>query len=175
MDHPIKKKTIIERKIRYDGTIAEYSCQRLKIGKDDAVLYYRLEKSVSLRRGETELTIPEGSHTISFYWTERPYNVYIWIGPEGNYRGSYLNIVRNTHISDRVVSYEDLILDVLVLPDGRYSVLDEDELPEPLEQFEQGHVNHVLCTLIQSLDSLIPPLVAESEGLSKKTTSGPWT
>lgn len=165
MELPIEKAIIIERKIRYDGTIAEYYCRRVKIGKEDAVLCYRLENSVSLHDSETELTIPEGSRTVSYYWTDRPYNVYIWTDQNGRYIGSYLNIVGNTRISDRVVSYEDLILDVLVLPDGSYSVLDEDELPEPLEQFKQGYVSRILRSLLRSLDSLLPPLIEQAKNL----------
>ena len=36
------------------------------------------------------------------------------------------------------MSFEDLIIDILVLPSGEYFILDEDELPEPIEVFEGG-------------------------------------
>lgn len=164
----MKKNNVIERKIRYDGTVAEYNCKPLRVGKNEAVLFYRMEKSVSLHGGEMRLTIPEGSDTFSFYWTDRPYNLYIWRNPEGGYAGSYFNIVRNTHISERAVSYEDLIVDILVLPDGHYCVLDQDELPEPLPQFEQGYVDNVLRSLTGSLGSLLPPFVLETENMKIK-------
>lgn len=45
------------------------------------------------------------------------------------------------------MSFEDLIIDILVLPSGEYFILDEDELPEPLEGFEGGYVNEALYVL----------------------------
>ena len=39
-----------------------------------------------------------------------------------------------------MVSFEDLIIDIMVLPNGEYFILDEDELPEPLGNFEGGYV-----------------------------------
>ncbi len=68
------------------------------------------------------------------------------------YVGSYFNVVKNTQITDELVSFEDLIIDILVLPSGEYFILDEDELPESLEEFEDGYVNealHVLEEIIQ--------------------------
>ncbi len=45
------------------------------------------------------------------------------------------------------MSFEDLIIDILVLPSGEYFILDEDELPESLEEFEDGYVNEALNVL----------------------------
>lgn len=37
-------------------------------------------------------------------------------------------------MTEELVSFEDLIIDVMVLPNGEYFILDEDELPESLVQ-----------------------------------------
>ena len=46
-----------------------------------------------------------------------------------------------------MVSFEDLIIDIMVLPNGEYFILDEDELTEPLGNFEGGYVKKVLYEL----------------------------
>ena len=67
-----------------------------------------------MKAGSIKLTIPIGSYTIAYYWKDRPYNLYIWRDNEGKYLGSYFNIVRNTYMADTLVSFEDLIIDILV-------------------------------------------------------------
>ena len=49
--------------------------------------------------------------------------------------------------------FEDLIIDILVLPSGEYFILDEDELPEPLESFEDGYVAEALYVLKEIIKS----------------------
>jgi predicted RNA-binding protein associated with RNAse of E/G family len=42
-------------------------------------------------------------------------------------KGWYCNVIRPPHIQPGQISYDDLALDLLVYPDGRQLVLDEDE------------------------------------------------
>jgi predicted RNA-binding protein associated with RNAse of E/G family len=156
---------MIERKIRYDGSIAEYRCQVLSRHSDRVVLTYVLPDPVILGRDAVIVNLPAGSRTYAWYWTDRPYNVYIWQGSGGNYLGAYFNIVRNTRISDQVVSYEDLIVDLLVTPEGKQCVLDRDELPESMEQFEQGYVNQTLKDLIVSAGHILAGLIQMKKSL----------
>lgn len=76
--------------------------------------------------------------------------------------GSYFNIVRNTIMTDDIVSFEDLIIDILILPNGDHYILDEEELPEPLDQFEEGFVKDVLGSLLGEVDALIEIVKNES-------------
>lgn len=158
-----KQTKIIERKIRHDATMADYECVPLDVQQQSAVLFYLIEKSFTIKTEHVHVVIPAGSYTIGFYWAERPYNVYMWRDREGTYLGSYFNIVRNTRISPEMVSYEDLIIDVMVLPSGEYFVLDEHELPEPLESFENGTVRQALSALTDSLDGIMSEILSESE------------
>lgn len=156
---------MLERKIRYDGTIAEYDCKLLEKSGQHAVLHYDITQSFSIQKGDTELVVPDGSYTTAFYWQDKNYNVYVLRDELSNYLGSYFNIVNNTQIADAVVSYEDLIIDLLVLPEGNYYILDEDELPEPLDIIENGLVLQTLQSLIESLDSVLHSIIQESERL----------
>jgi predicted RNA-binding protein associated with RNAse of E/G family len=69
--------------------------------------------------------------TIAHYWADRPYNVYHWID-RGRTVAYYCNVVDSTSIAPDLVSYVDLVVDVLIDPKGNALVLDEDELPTDL-------------------------------------------
>lgn len=155
---------IIERKIRYNGTIAEYDCEVLEMDPAQAVLTYLLPEKVTVGA----VTLPAGSRTFAYYWMDRPYNVYIWKNPDGKNLAAYFNIVRNTRMTNRVISYEDLIVDLLVLPDGRHCVLDREELPEAIETFERGYVYKALNELMDSVEDLLTALYARTNVYSKK-------
>jgi uncharacterized protein len=153
---------IIERKIGYDGKLVEHHCRLLKAGVEDVVLFHRIKDAFTMTTNQSSLTIPEGSYTLAHYWKARAYNVYIWRDHRGEYLGSYFNIVRNTNINNEVVSFEDLIIDVLVFADGKASVLDEEELPVSMEEFENGYVLEELQLLVDSLGGFLPKLISET-------------
>lgn len=111
---------IIERKIRYDGTTVDHACLLIEAQQDKIVLYHEVQYSFTMAANDTKLTIPKGSYTIAYYWANRPYNLYVWRDQDGGYLGSYFNIVKNTYITDQVVCFEDLILDIMVLPSGEF-------------------------------------------------------
>ncbi|MBO0998636.1 DUF402 domain-containing protein [Bacillus sp. SD075] len=165
---------IIERKIRYDSKVIEHNCLLLNKQNQQVVLFHEILDSFTMKAGSIKLTIPVGSYTIAYYWKDRPYNLYIWRDNEGNYLGSYLNIVRNTYMADTLISFEDLIIDILVLPDGSRFILDEDELPVPIEQFESGSVKQALNFLLDSIDILLAQIISESEKLYKHKDLLPW-
>ncbi|MFD2114219.1 DUF402 domain-containing protein [Paenibacillus yanchengensis] len=154
---------VVERKIRYDKTIVEYQCQWLAREAKQAVLFHRIETPFQMLLDQYQLEIPEGTYTLAFYWEDRPYNVYFWRDCQGQYLGAYFNIVRNTEISDEAVSFEDLIIDVVVLPNGDYFVLDEDELPEALDTFENGIVAEALLALTSAVQHIMVQIQEEVE------------
>ncbi|MGG0412141.1 DUF402 domain-containing protein [Peribacillus simplex] len=165
---------IIERKIRYDSLVVEHYCLLLNAKNQHVVLFHEITDSFTMKAGPIKLTIPIGSYTIAYYWKDRPYNLYIWRDNEGNYLGSYFNIVRNTYMEDTLVSFEDLIIDILVLPGGSHFILDEEELPVPLEQFESGYVKQALNSLLNSIEILLSQIISESEKLYKHKDLLPW-
>lgn len=152
---------IIERKIQYDSKVVEHACQVLKADSEVMVLFHEITNSFAIEANGSVMTIPQGSYTIAYYWLNRPYNVYMWKDQNGNDIGSYFNIVRNTTFQHNSITFEDLIVDLLIFPDGETAVLDLDELPEQLSGFEEGHVDRSLQELIQSLDTLLPALREE--------------
>ncbi|MGZ7149040.1 DUF402 domain-containing protein [Bacillus sp. BC08] len=158
---------IIERKIRYDATTVDHACLLIETQPDKIVLYHEVQYSFTMEANDKKLTIPKGSCTIAYYWGNRPYNLYVWRNQDGSYLGSYFNLVKNTCITDEVVSFEDLILDIMVLPSGELFILDEDELPEPLEQFEDGYVVKALHTAKNTIQESLPKIILETDTMFK--------
>ncbi|WP_338787020.1 DUF402 domain-containing protein [Metabacillus sp. FJAT-53654] len=163
-----------ERKMRYDSTVVEHSCLVLETKNQNIVLFHKIVDSFTMKANETKLTIPKGSYTIAYYWNDRPYNLYIWRDNKGNYLGAYFNIVKNTYMTDQFVSFEDLIIDIMVLPSGDYFILDEDELPEPLDRFENGSVLHTLNLLINTIDIFLSKVISETENTYSHEELLPW-
>jgi len=65
---------------------------------------------------------------IELYFSDRWYNIYeIYHKENGELKGWYCNIAEPAMITKEGVSFVDLALDVLVFPDGKLQVLDEDE------------------------------------------------
>ncbi|MCU5097630.1 DUF402 domain-containing protein [Bacillus wiedmannii] len=159
---------IIERKIRYDGTTIDHACLLIEAQQDKIILYHEIQYSFTMTANDKKLTIPKGSYTVAYYWGNRPYNLYVWRDQDGGYLGSYFNIVKNTCITDEVVSFEDLILDIMILPSGEFFILDEDELPESLEQFEDGYVEKALHTVKNTIQESLPKIISETATLYKK-------
>ncbi|WP_445487559.1 DUF402 domain-containing protein [Niallia sp. 03133] len=158
-----QNKKIIEKKIRYNNKIVEYSCLLLQV-EPHFVLFHKITDSFTMTTVEGKhLTISKGSYTTAFYWNDRPYNVYMWRDEEGSYLGAYFNIVQHTFITDECLSFEDLILDVLVFPNGQIFLLDEEELPRPLVQFENGYVQKALTYLTVNMESILSEIFAAME------------
>ncbi len=75
-----------------------------------------------------EIALRRGDRFIETYYTDRWYNVYeIHDREDDRVKAWYCNIGHPAVIEESVVSYIDLALDLLVYPDGRQFVLDEDE------------------------------------------------
>ncbi|MEI3611495.1 DUF402 domain-containing protein [Pseudogracilibacillus sp. SO30301A] len=165
---------VIERKIRYNTTIVEHSCMLLEAKNQNIVLFHKIATSFTMITDQNKLTIPEGSYTLAYYWKDQPFNLYIWRDKNGNYLGSYFNIVKNTCLADNLLSFEDLIIDVVVFPNGDYFILDEDELPKPLAQFENGFVLQSLNSLIDIIDSFLPQTISEASTTFKHEKILPW-
>ncbi|MES5893724.1 DUF402 domain-containing protein [Bacillus cereus group sp. RP43] len=159
---------IIERKIRYDSTTVDHVCLLVEAQPKRIVLFHEVQYPFTMTAKEIKLTIPKGSYTTAYYWGNRPYNLYIWRDSAGQYLGSYFNIVKNTNITNELVSFEDLIIDIMVLPNGEYFILDEDELPESLDKFENGYVKEALNVLTDTVHVFLPQMILETETIFKQ-------
>jgi Uncharacterized domain/protein associated with RNAses G and E len=78
-----------------------------------------------------QLMLHRGDRFVELYFSDRWYNIFeIHDISDDRIKCWYCNISYPAEIQDGTVSYRDLALDLLVYPDGRQLVLDEDEFAE---------------------------------------------
>jgi uncharacterized protein len=72
-----------------------------------------------------------GDRFIEIYYSDRWYNIYeLHDRDDDHLKGWYCNVSLPAEFHEGQVTYIDLALDLLVYPDGRQLVLDEDEFTE---------------------------------------------
>jgi uncharacterized protein len=105
----------------YTGQLLERGAQFVRLearfNRDDTPFH-----GIVLRRGD---------RFVETYYSDRWYNIYeIHDVQTDELKGWYCNVARPAEISDGLVVYIDLALDLWVYPDGRQLVLDEEEFAE---------------------------------------------
>jgi uncharacterized protein len=102
------------------------------------------------------MMLGEGDRFVEIYFSDRWYNIFqIHDRNDASLKGWYCNITRPAVMMSDRIEYIDLALDLLVFPDGRQLVLDQDEFDElPLDDDTR---QKALDTLPE-LQKLINPL-----------------
>jgi len=102
----------------YDGNVIEHTSSAV-------LLEANLNRSDLMFNG---VLLKEGDQFLELYPTKKWFNIYE-IHDKDNHeiKGWYCNVTRPIHIDTEKVSYDDLALDLLVYPDRKILVLDEDE------------------------------------------------
>jgi hypothetical protein len=147
---------ILETKRKLDGSEKRFNCRVLsRQGTHLVVLFIaRVEMNVH------GVVLPAGTATFGHFWSDRPYNVYHWLRPEdGGTIGYYVNLAEETRISEDHLEWRDMVVDVLVAPDGRATVLDEDEIPAELPAAARERIAAAQARVLGEL----PRLLAEVE------------
>jgi predicted RNA-binding protein associated with RNAse of E/G family len=90
-----------------------------------------IQLEANFDRADTKIAgmlLARGDRFVETYYTDRWYNIFEIHNRENDQlRGWYCNIGCPAEINGNTLSYIDLALDLLVFPDGRQIVLDEDE------------------------------------------------
>ncbi|MGH2410947.1 MAG: DUF402 domain-containing protein [Chloroflexota bacterium] len=74
-----------------------------------------------------EIAFALGDRFLEYYYPGKGYAIWQIERPDGNLKGWYCNISTRVEERDGTLSFRDLLLDLLVYPDGRMSVLDQEE------------------------------------------------
>ena len=74
--------------------------------------------------------IAKGTRSVETFLFDRWYNYFVFYEPTGPLRNYYINISMPPNVSDGVVDYVDLDIDLIVWPDGRVEILDVEEFEE---------------------------------------------
>ncbi len=171
-----------ERKTKVDGSVHEYSLELLAEAPGFAAARYRIAKAGPAR---FPVRIPAGASSDGYFWEARPYIVYRMRDPDGRLIVHRFDAVANVVIDSGGVSYDDLVLDWWVLPDGTVVEEDADELAALVAsgRIESAHAERILAngraaqgaaqTIIVELETLErtpPPVLGGSrpsrEGLA---------
>jgi predicted RNA-binding protein associated with RNAse of E/G family len=116
--------TVIKRNDRGQETW-RYQGRRLEQADGRLVLEAFFDKEDMWFQG---MLFGKGDCFIETYFTDRWYNIFeIHARDDNHLRGWYCNISRPVEINGDTISWIDLALDLLVFPDLRQVVLDEDE------------------------------------------------
>ena len=74
------------------------------------------------------MLLGQGDRFVETFYSDRGYNIFEMHAREDDaLKGWYCNVSRPAELTEGQVAYVDLALDLLVFPDGRQLVLDEDE------------------------------------------------
>lgn len=119
---------VVERKIKPDGSVREYTCELLHLEPTLAVVRFRLPEGGS--PFGAPIAIPPGSVSDGYFWTRRPYNLYRMRDANGAIAAHRFDAVTAVRLSREAIEYRDLVLDWWVTPGGE--VLEEDR-----EEFDE--------------------------------------
>lgn len=117
--------TIRVRSFRYDKSInKEWTANVEEIDGSRIVLSGRFATRVE----HPALGVIEaGTMTIEYFWTDRWYNLFRFLNDNGSVKLDYFNIAAPAVLSDRMLDFVDLDLDLVVRGSGRIEILDEEE------------------------------------------------
>ena len=105
-----------------------YSGRLLRQDEHSLVLEAWFDKEDVLFKG---MLLGKGDRFVETYYTDRWFNIFeIHAREDDHLRGWYCNVSCPAVIEGNTISWIDLALDLLVFPDGRQFVLDEDEFSE---------------------------------------------
>ena len=96
--------------------------------------------------------ISRGTVSHEYYWADRWQNVFRFHEPDGRFRNFYCNVAMPAVITEGMIEYVDLDIDVIVWPDYRYEVLDRDDFERNSKKY--GYPADVIEKAEQSLAEL---------------------
>jgi predicted RNA-binding protein associated with RNAse of E/G family len=133
---------------RYEGQIVESDAGRVLLkahfDRDDVEFF-----GVLLRRGDT---------FIEAFYNDRWYNVFsIFDVDDGHHKGWYVNLTRPAKFEDGHIYADDLALDLVIDPEGKIQVVDQDEfdaqdLPSSEREQVWAAVNEIEALVYQGLE-----------------------
>ncbi len=161
-----KMKTVEEIKINKNKETQRFTCVLLEKGPGRMVLGYYARKAGTI----ADIAIPPGSTTIAHYWSDRGYVMWRMFDAALDLIGTLFHICRNVAFSSDSVSYEDLIIDIWVSPQGHCRLLDEDELVQTaakgcISDAEQEWIARWRSAVIEQHDAAIMEAAAGESAL----------
>lgn len=104
-------------------------------------------------------TFRRGDRFVEWYYSDRWYNIFEMHDVDDDHlTGWYCNVTRPAVFGENTICADDLALDVIVQPDGRWTVLDEDEFAAlPLDAATRAQASRALEELLRRVETRQPP------------------
>lgn len=125
---------IEEIKHNLDGTTERFDCHLVHQAPDYVVLGYVSDRPYTVAGAE----VPAGSLTIGHYRPGSDYVLWEMYTPQAEPLGYYVHLCGEIKLGDRCVEWHDMILDVWLGSDGRFEILDENELERSVKEGQIG-------------------------------------
>jgi predicted RNA-binding protein associated with RNAse of E/G family len=126
-----------------------YECELIHIEEDFGILKYIFNKEFKIE----DIIIHSGTVSYGFYWMNKPYNLYMWF--DKSITAYYFNIADSIYLSRQKFVWRDLVVDVLVLPNGFIKVLDEEEIPLSIDKSLKDYIESGKKTILQNYKTII--------------------
>lgn len=118
-------KPCIERKQYLSGVEERFVCEWVIWEKYFGILKHIAE----LEYSAGNLLMAPGFASYRFYWPNRYYNLYKLYNDQGVLLGNLFNLADSIAVSEGEIIWRDLNVDLLVLPNGEYIVVDGTDGP----------------------------------------------
>lgn len=102
--------------------------------------------------------LEKGTLSYEYYWPDRWYNVFRFHKADGSPRSFYCNVAMPAVISDSLIEYVDLDIDVVVDREFNYEVLDIEEFEE--RRIELGYPDDVVAMAKTAQTELVEMIAA---------------
>ncbi len=127
-------------------------------------MIYRMPEAMQLE----DVSLPQGCVSVGYFWAHKAFNVYHWIDDRQRTLALYFNICDGVSITRDEIAWRDLTVDVLLTPDTRCRVLDEDELPDDLDPELQAYIDAASAEICASSTHLLAAFEARSHKLLRE-------
>lgn len=140
----------VEKKLTLSGKLYSFECELLYLSNGFGALKYVIDREYNVGG----ITLRPGDITYAFYWTDRPYTLYIW-HLSRNRVIHYFNIADSISLPPTEFVWRDLAVDILIDSDRKISVLDEDELPADLDFELSRYIHAAKSAVLLNHDNIV--------------------
>lgn len=157
--------TTVEVKRTLDGKVVEYPCKSILFEPGmRAVILCEIQEPEPVVGGR--LTLEPGTRSYGYFWLDRPYVPYHWL-VGGEKRLCYINLGRVRSLEEERVVWDDYAVDVLAWPDGRVEVVDEDEIPDDVDEVIRAFVVEAKQRVLGELDQIVALVERETRAFER--------
>ena len=126
------------------------------------------------------LSFHAGDEMHEWFSPEHPFNAFAVYGPDGSLKGWYANVTYPARLDDAVapphVIWHDLYVDLVGLPDGTFTVRDDDELAASALSAREPSLHRAIVSareeLVKRFQARVPPFVDTAESVPDETILG---